>query len=323
VLVEDTGSLSGSVGATCSSTRMELTGLRIRCDQSTALGNGSYRFPASGTAPASTDAECSKAGGEWSCALAQLPTDSHGDLDLGADADKVPHNRYFGFHAYGGWQRRFHDAAEALAFDEGRLTEDGSLVDVTIPDSAYQTYVHPTQGPVRYVPTSTLASLPRGTLEGPGWFLRYGGPQEKTAAGSAVLGGIVFWPSFSPPAGATVSACELVGSGDISRSWQADVITGLPDQSDGFRLVDASGNPLGFLPSKTRDAWAPPPEPAAVVSVSASGVVRYEVVMPSVGSAPVTETLRERENTAPDIYWLEVPRNLHVCRHENAQACLE
>jgi type IV pilus assembly protein PilY1 len=57
--------------------------------------------------------------------------------------------------------------------------------------------------------------------------------------------------------------------------------------------------------------------------VSASGAVRYEVVMPGVGTAPVTETLRERENTTPDISWLEVPRNLHLCRHENAQACLD
>ncbi|WP_257452114.1 pilus assembly protein [Archangium lipolyticum] len=322
VLVKNTGSLSGTVGATCSSSRMELTHLRIQCDKSTALGNGSYRFPASGPA-ASTDAECSKAGGEWSCALTQLPTDSHGDLELGADVSKVPHNRYFGFHAYGGSQRRFRDAAEALAFDDMRVTEGSSLVDVTIPDNAYQTYVHPTQGPVRYVPTSALASLPRGTAEGAGWFMRYGGPQEKTAAGSAVLGGIVFWPSFSPPTSTLVSACRLVGSGDLSRSWQADVITGLPDQSAGFQLVDADGNPLGFMPSKTRDAWAPPPEPAAVVSVSPSGGVRYEVVMPGVGASPVTETLRERQNTTPDISWLEVPRNLHVCRHENAQACLE
>jgi type IV pilus assembly protein PilY1 len=158
-------------------------------------------------------------------------------------------------------------------------------------------------------------------MEGPGWFLRYGGPQEKTAAGSAVLGGIVFWPSLTPPAGATVSACKLAGGGDLSRSWQADVITGLPDQADGFRVADKDGNLLGYVPAKTRDAWAPPPEPAAVVSVSATGGIRYEVVMPGVGTAPVSETLRERENTTPDIYWLEVPRNLHACRHVDTGSC--
>ncbi|PTL76387.1 PilC/PilY family type IV pilus protein [Vitiosangium sp. GDMCC 1.1324] len=331
VLVKNTESLSGTEGTVCTSSRLELTRLRIRCDKATALGSGSYDFPAVGVPdPASTDAECSRSGGEWSCSLASLPTDSHGDLNLGADEDKVPHNRYFGFHSYGGWQRRFASSAEAVAFDHKRVTDgafdcgagvDCSLVDVTIPDSAYATYVHPTQGPVRYVPTSMLASLPRGTTEGAGWFLQYGGLQEKTAAGSVVLGGIVFWPSFSPPASAAVSACKLAGAGDLSRSWQADIITGLPDQSEGFRVMDKDGNLLGYSPAKTQDAWAPPPEPAAVVSVSASGGIRYQVVIPGVGTAPVTETLRERQNTTPDIYWLEVPRNLHACRHADSRLC--
>jgi hypothetical protein len=95
----------------------------------------------------------------------------------------------------------------------------------------------------------------QGLLRGPLQLIRYAGPQEKTAAGSAVLGGIVFWPSFSPPASATVSACELSGEGDLGRSWQADAITGLPDQSDGSRLTDEEGPLLGFVPAKTRDAW--------------------------------------------------------------------
>jgi type IV pilus assembly protein PilY1 len=331
VLVKNTASVSGTASPVCSSARLELTGLRIRCDKSTALGSGSYYFPAAGAPePASSDAECAKAGGEWSCTLAPLPTDSHGDLNLGADASKVPHNRYFGFHAYGGWQRHFESATEAVAFDHKRVTDtafdcgagaDCSLVDVTLPDSAWATYVHPELGPLRYVPASTMAVLPRGTMEGPGWFLRYGGLQEKTAAGSAVLGGIVFWPSFSPPAAATVSACKLPGGGDLGRSWQADVITGLPDQAEGFRVTDKDGNLLGYMPAKTQDAWAPPPEPAAVVSVSSTGGIRYEVVMPGVGQAPVSETLRERKNATPDIYWLEVPRNLHACRHEDTSYC--
>jgi type IV pilus assembly protein PilY1 len=310
---------------------MELTSLRIQCDNGTALGSGSYFFPAAGaTEPASTDARCTKTGGAWSCSLASLPTDAHGDLRLGADADKVPHNRYVGFHSYGGARRRFTSAAEALAFDDERLTDgsfdcgagvDCSLVDVTIPDSAYATYMHPTLGTIRYVPTGKLASLPRGATEGPGWLLWYGGLQEKTAAGSAVLGGIVFWPSFSPPAGATVSACKLSGEGDQSRSWQVDAITGLPDQAEGFWVTDKDGKPLGHLPSKTSDVWAPPPEPAAVVSLSPSGSIRYEVVMPGVGKGPVKETLRERMDATPDISWLEVPRNLHTCRHVNSQTC--
>jgi type IV pilus assembly protein PilY1 len=57
------------------------------------------------------------------------------------------------------------------------------------------------------------------------------------------------------------------------------------------------------------------------VSLSKKGGIRYEVAVTSPGDAPRTEKLRDQSNVAPDIYWMEVPRNLHECRHENAAAC--
>jgi type IV pilus assembly protein PilY1 len=328
VLVKNLETTSGTPQPACSATRMELTGLTINCPNGTALGGGTYRYPLEGTAV--TDAECAVSGGQWSCSLGRLSTDSRADLRLGSDAQLIPKNRYYGFHSYGGPQRRFRTEAEALVFDQRRVTdipftcEGGvpcSLVDVTIPESAYATGSHPKLGTVRYVPDSKLGTLARGTAEGPGWFLEYGSLQEKTAAGSAVLGGIVFWPSFQPPEGASLQACKLMGGGDTSRSWQADVITGLPDQAQGFRFQDDTDRLLGFIPHKTRPASAPPSEPASLVALSKTGGIRYQVAMADTGAPPSTETLRERSNVAPDISWLVVPRNLHECRHVDSRLC--
>ncbi len=328
VLVEDSSSTSTTSVHACTSARMELTGLTIQCDNATALGSGSYRYPAAGAA--TTDAECIQSGGKWSCTQARLATDSHGDLRLGTDADQVPRNRYYGFHSYGGSQRRFKNEAEAVAFDRKRVTdipftcEPGvqcSLVDVTIPDSAYANYLDPTGGTVRYLPAGKLASLARGTSEGPGWFLQYDSLTEKTAAGSSVLGGVVFWPSFQPPTGSPAAACKLSGAGDTGRSWQADVITGLPDQATGFRLFDDRGALLGYLPNKSRAVFAPPPEPASVISLSKGGGIRYQVAISGAGEQPTTETLSTRRNVAPDVSWMVVPKNLHECRHVDDRAC--
>jgi type IV pilus assembly protein PilY1 len=328
VLVKNIETTSGTALAACSATRMELTGLTIHCPNETALGGGAYRYPMVGTAL--SDAECATSGGEWSCSLARLSTDSRADMKLGADASQIPRNRYYGFHSYGGPQRRFRTEAQALVFDRRRVTDipftcetgvNCSLVDVTLPSSAYATFAHPTLGTVRYVPSAKLASLARGTPEGPGWFIEYGSLQEKTATGSALMGGVVFWPSFQPPEGASLQACKLMGSGDTSRSWQADVITGLPDQAHGFRLRDDTGRLLGFMPHKSRSASAPPPEPASLVALSKTGGVRYQVAITGVGDAPTTETLRERPSVAPDISWLVVPRNLHDCRHLDSRLC--
>jgi type IV pilus assembly protein PilY1 len=328
VLVEDSGTSSVTGQHACSSARMELTGLTIQCDNATALGSGTYRYPAAGSA--STEAECSGSGTMWSCSQARLSTDSHGDLKLGTDADLVPRNRYYGFLSYGGTKRGFKSELEAIAFDKRRITdipftcEPGvqcSLVDVTIPDSAYANHLGTDGKTVRYLPASKLASLARGTAEGPGWFIQYDSLTEKTAAGSSVLGGVVFWPSFNPPTASPTSACKLSGAGDTGRSWQADVITGLPDQSEGFRLLDEKGALLGYLPNKSRAVFAPPPEPASVISMSKTGGIRYQVAVTGAGEQPTTETLRTRPNVTPDISWMVVPRNLHQCRHVDDRDC--
>ncbi len=331
-LVTNSDTWNGTSAAVCQASRLDITALSIDCPEATTIGTGTYTL-----STVSTQSSCEVAGGLWSCKQSQLSTGTRSSLTLN-DADKaeVTKNRYFAFHSYGGWQRKFDDVTSALKFDTKRLTDTQnfscgtdssgapmkcSLVDVTIPDATYAEYTRPDGTKVRYVPSAKMGTLKRGTTEGPGWFVKYNSIQERTAAGSAVLAGIVFWPSFSPAASSGTSACALSGAGDISNMWQADAITGLPDQADGFRLYNDKGEMLGFSSFKGRPTSAPPTDPPPLISMSKTGGIRYEVAVTSPGEAPRTEKLRTQSNVTPDIYWLEVPRNLHECRHQNAQAC--
>ncbi|HSP80510.1 MAG TPA: hypothetical protein VLQ93_18400, partial [Myxococcaceae bacterium] len=61
---------------------------------------------------------------------------------------------------------------------------------------------------------------------------------------------------------------------------------------------------------------APPADPTPVITLSKTGGIRFEVAMPDVGDELSTEKVNDRRNVTPDIYWMDVPRNLHECRHE-------
>jgi len=331
VLKENKEEWVTGLGDACSGSRLELTNLTISCPAA-AYGTTTYPAPWTGAEKTfKTESFTKRTGIKWTGDHLNLNTSEHPDLKLGDEEKKtVANNRYFGFHSYGGAKRKFSTKDGAVEFDKMRVSDKASgytcptgvvcsLVDVTIPDSAYEYLAPDASGyKQRYLPAAKLGGLKRGNPEGPGWFIRYNNSLlERTAAGSTVLAGVVFWPSFAPVAGKSGSACSLSGSGDMSYSWQADAITGLPDMAAGFKAG------TGFIDSKGRGTTAPPSEGSPIISLSATGGIRFEVAVTSPGDAPKTEKLRDQKNVTPDIYWMEVPRNLHACRHENAEACAQ
>jgi type IV pilus assembly protein PilY1 len=58
-----------------------------------------------------------------------------------------------------------------------------------------------------------------------------------------------------------------------------------------------------------------------VISISKTGEVRYGIAVTEPGAAPVEESIKTKQDLTSDIYWLEVPRSSHICRHVNTDAC--
>ncbi|OJH42137.1 hypothetical protein [Cystobacter ferrugineus] len=324
VLTSNAESWQNTIGSACSSAKMELTELTYSCP---ASAYGSATYP---PLTLSTKSSCSLTGGSWECTHSPLNTfDDHDQLLSPEEEVTVGTNRYFGFHAYGGSKRVFNDEAGAIAFDKLRLTDkpnftcegqNCSLVDMTIPDNLYSKLPAVNGVEQRYITDVNLAVM-RNKAPGsssPGWFIRYtNNKAERTASGSTVLAGVVFWSSFAPYTEKNADVCSLAGMNDRSYSWQASAITGLPDMAAGFRTTD------GVIASREAKTQAPPGEPTPVIAISKAGTISYQVALSSAGSAPTNETLKTRANATPDISWMEVPRNLHECRHENSDACSE
>lgn len=328
VLTRNADTTTGAPVNVCAPGRLELTQLSIDCGDG-ALGAGRYRFPPNPSVPSGSRSDCTLQGGQWSCESRRLATGGRGNLRLGDDdRSQVPRNTYVGFYNYGG-TRAFKDAVSAVTLDGRRWTDADDpcptgrgcgLRDVTVPPASLRARRMPDGSLQSYLTPEALASLPRASTEGAGWFVRYGGLDEKTAAGSSILGGIVFWPSFAPPV-SVPGACRTAGAGDTGRSWQMDIITGWPDQAEGFKLYDDDGTLAGYLPFKSREVLSPPPEPASLITVSRTGAIRYTTLDTGVGSSPTQETLRQNDEPASDISWVEVPSSVHVCRHVDARAC--
>ncbi|EPX57795.1 hypothetical protein D187_004674 [Cystobacter fuscus DSM 2262] len=326
VLTNSSESWASTAGSACSGSKMELTELTLSCPAG-AYGTGIFPV-GGGTRTYSSQASCSGSNGSWTCDNNPLNTSERHDQILTADEKiTVGTNRFFGFLSYGGPKRLFSDEIGAVAFDKMRVTDkqgvkcetmNCSLTDVTVP-AEYYAYTQPDVRGVkqRYITKANLEKVPWPSSEDPGWFVRYTNTvAERTATGSTVLAGVVFWSSFSPSTTAGKDACSLAGLGDRSYSWQADAITGRPDFASGFEVPG-----LGWILSREQPTAAPPGNPSPIISMSATQGIRYEVAISSAGSAPNTETLGNKKNATPDISWMEVPRNLHECRHEDPSAC--
>jgi type IV pilus assembly protein PilY1 len=305
----------------CSAAEMSITKLDVHCN---AGHGGTTKDNWFEKQNQSVTMSCDAQSG-WDCEMASVwDTKDHGEFEVTDEGlAALPRNRYFGFFSYGGTERVFDSKESALAYDGLRLTDRSTyspsepctrekciLTDVTIPESDFSTTTIDGKT-VRYVPADKLK---KADPLGPGWFIEYASLDEKTAAGSSILVGTVFWPSLVPPEGEQ-EACGPALTGDIGRSWQADYLTGAPDTAESFRI------PQGYIQAKSRAVAAPPPEPASVISLSKTGAVSYGIIVTDPGAPPVAETLKTQRDLTSEIYWLEVPRSLHECRHVNKNAC--
>ena len=256
-------------------------------------------------------------------------------------AGQCPKNRFFGVLAYGRYAEKiFDDAASARVFEANRYTDTATsfvqsgactstpgrcnLVDTTW---AVTRVGEPTPTcstrPDGVVPTSCSA-----TPDDPGWFYEYGDTcpvgaancgdlsackNEKTGSQASIVFGCTVWNGFVP-VGAQSGSDPCSGSvgTPLVYGYAANYVSGVPSGSCGY---SASPDPLLYRASQ-RDTVAPPSGGIFRVAVSAKGEVGYSSLQIDPGASPTSIQPGTRSDIAEPVYWLEVPRPLHDCRHD-------
>lgn len=250
-----------------------------------------------------------------------------------------PRNRFYGVWAYGGVpQKMFRTAADARTFDRNRFTDASFSGTCTGPAGSTCTLRDTTRAQVTYalsspqlVSTTCLAGAPvingvatcTATSADAGWFYEYGNVcplascspappwnDEKTGSGATVVLGCTAWGGFRPY-GASTSTDPCSGSlgTPVTYGYVADFVTGVPGATCGYA---SGGNVYRATP---RSTTAPPTGATVRITFSPSGSISYSTLQVDAGSPPTSMTLGTRSEIAEPVYWLEVPRTLHSCRH--------
>lgn len=190
--------------------------------------------------------------------------------------------RFYAVSLFGAGHRAiFTTASQAAAYDAAALT-DSDLVDVEDEDT------------------------PLANATSHGFHVPYAEAAERTASGTGLLAGCVIWNTLE--ASVSDSTCAGAG-GDTARLYRAHYVTG---------STQCGNLPAEELPPRyvERTSIVPPPPPTPVVALNATtGEVRYSMISIEPGAEPSQLSVGAGDLTGL-IYWLEVPRQDHECRHE-------
>jgi hypothetical protein len=239
---------------------------------------------------------------------------------VGVTSSTQPATRFFGIWSYGrDTAKMFSDLAGAKLFDANRFTDSPSYTaSCSGPRGSTCVLVDTTAATVSYDPSvagSFTVTGNQATVDDAGWTYSYQGGSEKTGAGATVIIGCTAWSGFIPTnaSGGTNTCSGTVGN-VTATSYLSDFVTGVPSPSCGYQ--DAVNNRYNRLTTQT--TTAPPNTANMRVVINASGQVEYSALQLLPGSGPSNKALATRSQVLEPIYWLEVPRDLHNCRHDPA-----
>ena len=239
---------------------------------------------------------------------------------VAVSASTQPATRFFGVWSYGKDSRKmFSDLAGAKLFDANRFTDSSSFTtSCSGPRGSTCVLVDTTASTVSFNPSlagSYSVSGNQATVDDAGWFYSYTGSSEKTGAGATVIIGCTAWNGFIPTnaSGGTNTCSGEVGT-VTATSYLSNFVTGVPSASCGYQ--DNVTNRYNRFTTQT--TTAPPNTSSMRVVINASGQVEYSALQLLPGSGPSNKALATRAQVVEPVYWLEVPRDLHNCRHDPA-----
>ena len=252
------------------------------------------------------------------------------------------HNRFYGIWSYGGTSRSLADCSgdgcawtSAQAFDAGRFTDVPYGAACTGTSGNTCTLLDVTYASVNAAGAVTCGNGAPCSAGGydPGWVYEYGHAaacplagtcdatdwtDEKTGSGATVLAGCVDWNTFRPMGSAisAASPCQTNSGTPRNYTYLADFLSGVPSTTCGITGTNIIAR------AASRTTIAPPLDPTQMVAIGAgTHLVQFSTAQIEPGIPPQSQTVGSVSETNRMIYWLEVPRTLHSCRHTDATQC--
>lgn len=351
----DYGVCNSSGSFSCSATGQMTSGaLSEGCGTSGAsacTGGSSNTFTSTATynlncgsgaqSSASASASCDAAG---LCSVSNVGT-GH-DVTPSSAGSCTNKARFYGIWAYGGLgqsKKAFSTVASAdwstaQTFDQNRFTDAASYSGCTFTGRGNCSLVETTQAQVSKTGAVTcadgsLAATCMANVDDPGWFYQYNtGPcptvvacasgctNEKTASGATVVNSCATWNSFLPlgsaQSGSSTNPCAAAGTAtQTAIGYASNFVSGVPDT-----VCNQATDATKVYRGQQRNTIAPPSAPMVRMGVTKSGQVYYSALQLDPGGPPANTSLGQRDLAAP-LYWLEVPRDAHACRHVSSASC--
>ncbi len=155
------------------------------------------------------------------------------------------------------------------------------------------------------------ASKTSASSSGNGWYLKHANSvDERTASSAFLLDGCVIWNTLKPNPVQQLS-CGSALPLDTAYTYQADATGG------GIQCGSAGGaTALATARFTQRSTYVAPQQPALVLSINMlTGQVSYGGVTIEPGSGPLSATTGVNDMVGT-VHWLEVPPQVHECRHD-------
>jgi hypothetical protein len=341
----DYGVCSSSGSFACSSSGQMTSGaLAEGCGASGASACTDSSNPFSSTSSYSLD--CS---GSTSTASGLATCDSDGLCTVnpvGSGHDLTPSNagtcankaRFYGIWSYGGLditQKSFSTDPSATwttaqTFDQNRFTDAASYTGCTFTANGKCSLLDTTQVVMNAAGVKSCAdgttTCQVATIDDPGWFYTYNTTcptvaacppsttctNEKSASGATVLNSCSMWNSFVP-LGSAQSGSNPCGAANTATqtaiAYASHYVSGAPDA-----VCNLDKDSTALYRGQQRSTIAPPSAPMVRMGVSQDGQVSYSTLQMDPGASPSSSSLGQRDLAAP-LYWLEVSRDSHNCRH--------
>jgi len=331
--VTDTfGTCTETASFSCASGLLSLPATASTCATAPACGVAfsgqatiNLQCPSQPAIAVTSSTSCTSNGSSYECTTpGGLGTSSAGNLDpLSTKA------RFYGIWAFGGTTAKsFNTLVESQAFEANRFT-DVSYSGCSGPAGGTCGLVDVTNAIVSYDATSpsiTSASV-QATSADAGWYYQYGTNcplascaesgwvDEKTGAGASVMVGCVAWGGFRPTT-ASGGGNDPCTDRPLPQafSYLADYVSGTPSATCGYQ--NTANN--RYIRATQRSTFATPAVQTVRVVLSPTGEVKYQgLEFPPGGTGGMVSetTYGTRSDVAETMYWLEVPRDLHNCRH--------